>query len=166
MILDDDFFANDAKHVAQNLVGKYIVRITNKEERRFLITETEAYVGEFDMASHARFGKTKRNSIMYGKYSYFYIYLIYGMYHMLNVVCGKENDPQAVLIRGIEGFNGPGKLTKALNIDMQFNGLKQSKKTGLYFEDSDLSVKIEVLPRVGIDYAGEWKDKLLRFKMG
>ncbi len=164
MILDDDFFATDAQNVARNLIGKYIVREIDGEERRFMITETEAYLGEFDLASHARFGKTERNSVMYGPYAHFYIYLIYGIHYMLNVVCGKEGDPQAVLIRGVNGIEGPGKLTKALRIDMSLNGLKHGVSSGLYFANSNYNGTIEELPRVGIDYAGEWKDKLLRYK--
>ncbi len=164
MILDDKFFATDAQKVAKSLIGKYLVREIGGKEYKFIITETEAYLGEFDLASHARFGKTDRNSVMYGPCAHFYIYLIYGMHYMLNVVCGKEGDPQAVLIRGVDGIEGPGKLTKSLSIDTSLNGLKHGVNSGLYFENTNYNGVIEELSRVGIDYAGDWKDKLLRYK--
>lgn len=159
-LLSPDFFTKDVLEVAPALIGKYL-HIGNE---KFLITETEAYRGEEDLACHASKGRTRRTEVMYREGGCIYVYLIYGMYWMLNVVTEKKDIPQAVLIRGIEGFSGPGKLTRALGIDKRFNGKRLSVKTGLWIEDSGKKFKYEKAKRIGIEYAGEvWKNKLWRY---
>lgn len=170
MRLKKDFYNRPTLTVAKELLGKYLVRVINGKKIYAQITETEAYIGEEDLASHARFGKTKRNEVMYGHPGIWYVYLIYGMYWMLNVVTENHGRPAAVLIRAVlsedgESYNGPGKLTKFLKINKSFNS--QSASIGdLYIEDRGVKLstsKIKKTPRIGVDYAGEYKDKLWRF---
>jgi len=121
--LSSGFFLRDVLYVAPELIGKiFVIRSQSSELSRFMITETEAYRGYEDKACHASRGRTKRNEIMYHSGGKIYIYFVYGMYWMLNIVTGPENNPQAALIRGIEGYSGPGRLTKALGIDKAFYG--------------------------------------------
>ena len=165
MKLKKDFFLNDVLEVAPNQLGKTLVRKFNDGTiKKYIITETEAYRGEEDLACHCSKGKTPRTSIMYKEGGKIYVYLIYGMYWMLNFVCFKEEIPQAVLIRGIVGFDGPGKLTKELQINKEFNGNDIAKTKEIWIEDNNKTAKYTTKPRVGIDYAGEtWKNKLWRF---
>ncbi len=166
-ILKSSFFARPAEAVAHDLIGKYLVKKQDPEELRGIITETEAYVGPEDKASHASRGRTERTEVMFGNPGNFYVYLIYGVHWMLNVVTDKIEYPSAVLIRGIEEYNGPGKLTKHFNIDKSINGKPASKEIGVWFEEGSAEAEknnIERLARVGIDYAGEWADKPLRFR--
>lgn len=173
-ILNKAFFERSALKVAQDLLGKFLVMRENGRDRAYMITETEAYDGFKDKASHAHNGKTARNEVMFGDAGYWYVYIVYGMYNMLNIVTGKSGYPSAVLIRGItwkQGFqvrvDGPGKLTKVLKIDRRFNKKKMEKKTKLWIEDrgttwlSDSQVK--KTPRIGVEYAGDCANKLYRF---
>lgn len=166
-VLDENFFKKSTLEVAENLIGKFLVRKAGKIEIARMITETEAYDGPKDKASHASRGMTERNAIMFDQGGYFYVYLCYGMYSMLNVVTGKKDYPSAVLIRGVEGADGPGKLTKYLKIDRKFNKKKIEKKTGLWLEDRGVKIdkgKVRRTPRMGVDYAGSiWSKKLYRF---
>lgn len=167
MILKSDFFSRDVVKVAKDLVGKYLVVKKDNRISAYKIIETEAYGGEDDLASHARFGKTDRSQIMYGSPGAWYVYMIYGMYHMLNIVCQPEDKPAAVLIRGLDGISGPGKLTRELGITKIFNGKLAAKATGLWIEDRGESLspgQISSTPRIGIDYAGPvWRQKPYRF---
>lgn len=164
-ILKQDFFNQSADKVARELLGSKLAISKDGSIERYKITETEAYMSEEDKASHASRGRTDRTEVMFGRAGRWYVYLVYGMYHMLNIVTDREEHPSAVLIRGIEGYNGPGKLTKALGIDKRFNDKDAKKKTGLWIEEGSTvpDSKVEKTPRIGIDYAGEWKDKKLRF---
>ena len=122
MKLGYDFFNRDVLKVAPELLGKTLVHIVDGEERRLMITETEAYKGTDDTACHAHRGKTERTKILWGSAGTVYVYLCYGIHCLINIVTGDEGDPQAVLIRACEGnYNGPGKLTKHLGIDMSAN---------------------------------------------
>lgn len=162
-----DFFIRDVLEVAPDLLGKNLVRKFNDNLiQKYIITEVEAYRGEEDRACHASKGRTKRTEIMYHSGGHIYVYLIYGMYWMLNIVTHKENFPQAVLIRGIKGFNGPGKITKNLNIDHSFYGeyLMFSDRLWIESQHSLSVIPYNTTPRIGIDYAGEiWKNKPWRF---
>ena len=109
MRLIRSFFDRDVLQVAPELIGKTLVRKKKDSLAYYNITEVEAYRGIEDEASHARFGKTSRNHIMYAYGGLVYVYLIYGMYWMLNFVTGPEDQPQAILIRGLAGLAGPGK---------------------------------------------------------
>lgn len=162
--IDPSFFRRDVLTVAPELVGKILVRrFDDGIEHRCRILETEAYRGEEDLACHARKGRTQRTEVMYHNGGKVYVYLIYGMYQMLNFVTSVENDPQAVLIRGVEGFIGPGKVTRHLQIDKTFYGEELYTSERLWVEDDGLLPVLKTAPRVGIDYAGDWKDKLWRF---
>ena len=154
MKLKKAFYLEAAPVLAKKLLGKYLCVNNGKEILRYKITETEAYCGEEDTACHAKNGKTKRNAVMYLEGGVAYVYLCYGMHHMLNIVCGKKDFPEAVLIRAVEGFSGPGKLTKAMNIDMSFNG-ESLLKNKIYIEDAP-TVEYRASKRVGIDYATEY----------
>ena len=162
-----EFFIRDVLDVAPDLIGKYLVRkFDENQTEKFLITEVEAYRGEEDLACHASKGRTPRTEIMFHEGGLIYVYLIYGMYWMLNVVTANENVPQAVLIRGIQGYDGPGKLTRNLLIDKTFYGEDLISSSRLWIENGIQAskVKIKRTPRIGIDYAGEiYKNKLWRF---
>lgn len=163
--LNIDFFNRDVLDVARDLLGKTLVRrYEDQSIKKFFITEVEAYRGIEDLACHVSKGKTPRTEVMFREGGLVYVYLIYGMYWMLNVVTGKENDASAVLIRGIEGFSGPGRVGKALNLDKTFYGENLFTSSRLWIEDSGLLVKYKTSPRIGIDYAGEpWVSKPWRF---
>ena len=163
--LDQNFFLNDALEVAPGLLGKVLVRIyPNGIKEKFIITETEAYRGEEDNACHASKGRTLRTEIMYQNGGYIYVYLIYGMYWMLNFVTGPKDFPQAILIRCIKGFNGPGKLTKQLAIDKSFNGENLNTSERIYICEEINSISFKTSNRIGISYAGEeWINKPWRF---
>lgn len=164
MRLGYEFYRRDALEVAPDLLGKYIVRQSGEGvETRWLITETEAYRGEEDLACHASKGRTVRTEVMYRNGGVLYIYLIYGMYWMMNVVTSTENIPQAVLIRGAGELDGPGKLTRNMEIDKTFNGEDLVKSGRIWIASSGLKPAYKTTPRIGIDYAGEWKDKPWRF---
>jgi DNA-3-methyladenine glycosylase len=165
-ILGTKFFERPALQVAEELLGKYLVRKIGNEEIALPITEVEAYFGHDDEGSHAFKGETKRTSIMFGPAGYLYVYLIYGMYEMLNIVVDRDRFPAALLIRGAGDIKGPGKLTKYFNINRKLNGAKADKTSGLWFEDRGVKVsdfEISRLPRVGIHYAGvPWRSKPYR----
>lgn len=166
MKLDSKFFARDVLEVAPDLLGCGIVRgFANNEIKRFKIVEVEAYRGEEDLACHASKGRTGRTEIMYHKGGLVYVYLIYGMYWMLNIVCSVEGSPQAVLIRGIEAYNGPGKLSRELKIDGSYYGEDLANSQRIWIESANISeVKYLSTPRINIDYAGPvWSRKKWRF---
>lgn len=163
--LPRSFFTEGAVEVSEKLVGKILCRrLENGEIIRRRITETEAYFGENDSACHARFGKTERNSVMYKIGGHVYVYLCYGIHYMLNLVTGPENHPEASLIRGVEGAEGPGKLTKLMNIDKTLYGTDMITSDSLWVEDDGFSFQVKKTKRIGIDYATEVdRNKLWRF---
>jgi DNA-3-methyladenine glycosylase len=158
--LNMEFFTRDVLEVALLLPGKLLcVSGSNSDTMHYMITEVEAYRGEEDEACHANRGRTPRNEIMYNRGGFIYMYLIYGMYWMLNIVTAKEGIPQAVLIRGIKGFNGPGKLTKHLSLDGSYYGEDICESKRIWIEDHGIKVDIGKGKRIGIDYAGSyWRD--------
>jgi DNA-3-methyladenine glycosylase len=160
-----EFYIRDVLEVAPDLIGKYlIVESSNNEPAGYVITEVEAYRGSEDKACHASRGRTKRTEIMYHEGGRVYVYFVYGMYWMLNIVTGEKNEPQAVLIRGIEGFKGPGKLTRELRIDGTFYGEDVSVSSRIWIEDNGRTFRYKTGPRIGIGYAGKpWTDKPWRF---
>jgi DNA-3-methyladenine glycosylase len=164
---DKDFFIRPAPIVARDLLGKYLVRRINGKITAYKITEVEAYEGLEDLASHASKGRTKRTEIMFGEAGKLYIYLVYGMHHMLNIVTGQVGYPSAVLIRSVENIVGPGRLTKILKIDKSLNALDAFPKNNIWFEDRGEVIdpkKILATPRIGVDYAGPiWSKKKYRF---
>ncbi|MBE6846301.1 MAG: DNA-3-methyladenine glycosylase [Ruminococcus sp.] len=165
MILDGNFFHRDCLEVAPDLVGKLIVRkLDSGEEISLRITETEAYRGTEDKACHASKGRTPRTEILYGESGIIYVYLCYGIHWLMNVITGEKEQPQGVLIRACENFEGPAKLTKKLQIDKSFNNQHVDGNERLYFVDDGFKPRIRTDKRVGIDYAGEeWAAKPWRF---
>jgi len=159
------FQYNNALFVAENLIGKTLVRnFGNGEIFRSKIVETEAYLGADDLACHASKGRTPRTEIIFGEGGKVYVYLIYGMYWMLNFVTGQKNDPQAVLVRGVENCIGPGRIGKFLNLDKSFYREDMETSNRIWLEDSAHDGEIITTPRIGVDYAGEiWKNKPWRF---
>lgn len=166
--LPHSFFNRKTLKVAEELIGKYLVRKVGNKIIREKIVETEAYVGEHDLACHTRSGKTKRNEIMYREAGTIYVYFTYGMHWMLNLVTEKEGCGTAVLIRGTENFSGPARLTKALQIDKTLNGKMSGRKSGLWVEDGEKVSKKKIVrtPRIGVSYAKEgWAEKPYRFML-
>jgi len=163
--LQNSFFQRDVLEVAPELLGKILVRKSNNGIiEKFQITEVEAYSGNGDLACHASKGKTQRTEVMFREGGLVYVYLIYGMYWMLNIVTGKENDAAAVLIRGIEGISGPGRVGKALHLDKSFYGENLFNSKRIWIEDAETVENYIITPRIGINYAGEpWVSKPWRF---
>jgi DNA-3-methyladenine glycosylase len=180
--LSRDFYAQPTEFVARLLLGQYLVHAHRDGITVGKIVETEAYIGPDDKASHASRGPTPRAAIMFGPPGFAYIYLIYGMYHCLNVVTEAHDYPGAVLIRAVEPLtgialmqerrqlsetrrltNGPGKVCQAFAIDRHLNGLDLAGDV-LYIEDGgERPPDIVTTTRVGVDFAGPWKDKPWRF---
>lgn len=162
-VLRKNFFEQPTLLVAENLLGKFLVR----DNRAFMITETEAYDGFEDKASHASRGETPRNKVMLREAGVWYVYFVYGMHNMLNIVTGAEGYPAAVLIRGVEEISGPARLTKALGVDRTMNEQTAEPESGLWIEDRGIIVpknRIEKTSRIGVAYAGEeWASKPWRF---
>ena len=149
---------------ARNLLGKFLVRPGGVAH---MITEVEAYDGERDLACHARAGRTRRTEVLYAPGGVWYVYLCYGIHEMLNLVVGPPDWPAAVLIRGVEGCHGPGRVTRALGIDRRLNRASAHVASGLWIEDRGVKVPrrlVKVTSRIGVDYAGPvWANKPWRF---
>ena len=165
--LDRPFFERECPTVAEELAGKLLVcRQADGSLQKLRISETEAYCGETDTACHAHKGKTARTEVLYRQAGTVYVYLCYGVHWLLNIVTGKEGDPQAVLIRACETAEGPGRLTKRLGIDKRFNRQSVLTSTELWIEDDGARWAIQRLPRVGIGYASpEDQARLWRYKI-
>jgi DNA-3-methyladenine glycosylase len=165
-ILSLDFFNRDAETVARDLIGCHLARRRENAVFESRITETEAYVGPHDLACHAARGRTRRTETMFGPPGTLYIYLAYGLHWMLNVVTGPVGYPAAVLIRSTEAKTGPGRLTRALGITGELNGLAAGEQSEVWFVRGARPSPRQILrtPRIGIDYAGPvWSLKEYRF---
>lgn len=164
MRLTPSLYKLSAVELAPRLLGLKLCRRLNDKIIKLRITETEAYFGADDTACHAHRGKTERTKTLYEAGGVAYVYLCYGIHNLLNIVSGEKDFPQAVLIRGVEGFAGPGKLTKALKIDRTLNGENLMTSEQLWLEDDGVHFEYKTAKRVGIDYATpEYRDKLWRF---
>lgn len=165
--LKRDFYQSDVLDVAPGLLGNYLVRIyPDGKQERYMITETEAYRGEEDKACHACRGKTRRTEVMFSEGGRLYMYFIYGMYWMMNIVAGAEGEPQAVLIRGLREVSGPGRLTRLLQLDRGFYGEDLVTSERIWLEASGNDPEYTTGPRIGIKYAGQpWIDMPWRFLM-
>ncbi len=164
-LLPTSFYARDAETVAKALLGKVLVF----NDKRLRIVETEAYVGTHDLACHASKGRTARTEVLFGPPGRAYLYLIYGMYELFNVVTGADGDAQGVLVRageplgGLTGkTDGPGKLTRALGLDRAYNR-HDLTRAPLTLTEGLPPHQIVATTRIGVDYAGVWKDAPLRF---
>jgi DNA-3-methyladenine glycosylase len=195
VILRRSYFQTDAESLAKKLLGQRLVRILPDRFRLAgLIVETEAYLGEPDAASHAyRLRRTPRNEAMYAPPGTSYVYFTYGMHFCFNIVCGKTNEPLAVLIRALEPTegqetmrrnrlsarrpvrksvpdtalcSGPARLCQALAIDRSLNGIDLTTDGRLFLEHASGPVADELVqrtPRIGVAYAGDWAARPLRF---
>ncbi|MDR1171769.1 MAG: DNA-3-methyladenine glycosylase [Bacteroidales bacterium] len=161
--LTGDFFIRDVLVVAPELLGKILVCKVREKLLRYRITETEAYRGAEDLACHANKGRTARTEVLFHTGGAVYVYLIYGMYWMLNFVTGREGEPQAALVRGLCGLYGPGRLTRRLQIDRSFYGEDVTVSPRIWVEDDGFRPPYTTGTRIGVDYSGEWKDKPWRF---
>lgn len=151
-----DFYTRDVLDVAPDLIGKILVRrLPAGDELRYRITETEAYRGEEDTGCHAKAGKTNRTITMYGRGGHTYIYLCYGIHHLINAVTGIEGQPQAALLRGVEGYYGPARLTKAMRITKELNNVDLTTSDEIWIEDDGTKPEFVTGKRIGIDYADE-----------
>lgn len=156
---DMSFYRRDCLDVAPGLVGKLLIRTLDSGERIILrITETEAYRGEEDTACHASKGRTPRTELLYREAGTIYVYLCYGIHMLMNIITGEIEQPQGVLIRACEVYDGPGKLTKKLQIDKSFNGEMIIGNPRIALADDGYRCEIVRKKRVGIDYAAE-KDR-------
>jgi DNA-3-methyladenine glycosylase len=176
--LPREFYERATLKVAKDLLGKVLMKQTPSGVFQTKIVDVEAYVGPKDKACHASKGRTTRTEIMFGPAGFTYVYLIYGMYHCLNIVTEREEYPAAILIRGLGHLgeeialarqiriDGPGRVCRFLEIDRTHNGLDATLGTNLWIEDHGLAIsrkQTQALPRIGVDYAGEWATKLWRF---
>ncbi|MBQ6928774.1 MAG: DNA-3-methyladenine glycosylase [Oscillospiraceae bacterium] len=164
--LTKDFFTQSAYDAAQQLIGKWICRDINGTVEKFQITETECYIGSCDTACHAYKGKTARTQIMWHEGGVCYVYLCYGLHQMLNFITGKEGEAEGVLIRGVTGAKGPGRATKAMQIDKSLYGHSLLTKDKIWVEDDGKTYKFSASKRIGIGYASRQdQDRLWRFEL-
>jgi DNA-3-methyladenine glycosylase len=168
--LPREFYTRPAIELAPTLIGTILVHRIGRREYRARVVETEAYVGPHDLACHASKGRTKRTAVMFGPPGFAYVYLIYGMYDMFNIVAAEEGNAQAVLVRAAEplddwkaDLSGPGKLCRALRIRRAENGLDLTANKLFLLPAGSGRTRIVRAPRVGVDYSGDWKHELLRF---
>ncbi len=171
-ILPTAFYARQTVLVAQELLGKYLVRELPNGIRAGRVIEVEAYVGQQDLACHASKGRTKRTEVLFGLPGRAYVYLIYGMYYCLNVVTERLDFPAAVLIRAIEDetglIDGPGRVCRSYEIDLSLNYHELSTGQELWVEDRRERVRksqIGAYPRINVDYAGDWAARPWRFRI-
>jgi DNA-3-methyladenine glycosylase len=179
-VLERSFYERPVLAVARDMLGHRLVRARPGGVRQAgRIVEVEAYDGPRDLACHASKGRTARTDVMFGEAGHAYVYLVYGMHHCLNVVTGEVGYPSAVLIRGLEpleGFephgeasqrtlarlaSGPGRLTRAMGIDLSLNRADLCAGTDLWIEEDEPLPARRVVkdPRIGVDYAGAWAAK-------
>ena len=171
-ILSRAYFNRSTIVVARSLLGKYLVKQNGAGTMAGKIVEVEAYVGPHDLACHASKGRTLRTEVLFGPPGISYVYMIYGMYHCLNVVTEEAEFPAAVLIRAVEVegelIDGPGRLCRAFAIDRSLNRIDMTVRQHLWFEDRGarvLRAKVGAFPRIGVSYAGTWADKPYRFRL-
>ena len=167
------FYDRDTILVAQELLGKWLVRERQGVKHIGKIVEVEAYLGEHDLAAHSSKGLTERTKTMFGPPGFAYVYLIYGVHHCLNVVTEREGHAAAVLLRAVEPVknltgktNGPGLLCRAMKIDRRLNA-HDLLSNDLFIAESETMEKFSIVkrPRIGVDYAKHWAKRRLRFYM-
>jgi DNA-3-methyladenine glycosylase len=169
--LPRSFYDRETITVAKELLGNYLVHVTDGVERIGKIVEVEAYLGPHDLAAHSSKGLTKRTQVMFGPPGHAYIYLIYGMYYCMNIVTENEGHASAVLLRALEPIKnmteraqGPGLLCKAMDIDKRLNG-HDLLSSDFFVASSSANNPLVIVkkPRIGVDYARHWAKRLLRF---
>lgn len=169
--LPRSFYDRDTVTVAKDLLGKYLVHHTEGIQRIGRIVEVEAYIGQHDLAAHSSKGLTPRTRVLFGPPGHAYVYLIYGVYHCMNTVTEREGNGSGVLLRAIEPVKnvdgrtqGPGLLCRSMQIDKNLNAHDLTGEN-LYIAEPPTPSPIKIIkrPRIGVDYAGVWAKKLLRF---
>ncbi len=164
--LDRNYFSQPATILAPDLLGKLLCRRLGDKVIKLRITETECYFGAEDTACHAHKGRTPRTEMLYHAGGVAYVYLCYGIHNLFNVITGNEGHPEGVLIRGVEGYDGPGKLTKALDITRALNGDDLTESVSLWLEDDGYQCEFISRRRIGIDYATEeYRDILWNYRI-
>jgi DNA-3-methyladenine glycosylase len=169
--LPRSFYDRDTIVVAKELLGKFLVHKSRGIKRVGKIVETEAYLGPHDLAAHSSKGRTERTKVMFGPPGHAYVYLIYGIYHCINVVTEREGHASAVLLRAIEPVKniagrtqGPGLLCRAMKINRHLNAHDLLSDNFFIAEpDKAESFSIVKRPRIGVDYAKHWAKRHLRF---
>ena len=169
--LPREFYDRDAVTVARDLLGKLLVRVVDGIERVGRIVEVEAYLGPHDRASHASKGFTPRTQVMFGPPGHAYVYFIYGMHHCMNIVAETDGRAAAVLLRALEPVrgielrsNGPALLCRAMGIDKRMNGRDLlSRDFYIAAPENNTPFRTARRRRIGVDYAGVWARRLLRF---
>ncbi len=177
-------FSDDPVTVARDLLGQRLVRVEGGRRLAGVIVEVEAYLGAPDRAAHTYNGRrTSRNESMYLRGGHVYVYFTYGMHHCMNVVCGERDEGVAVLLRAIEPTegldlmferraaakrprdlcSGPGKLTRAFGIDRSQDGLDLRVSRELFIERRESRATVTSTRRIGVDFAGAWAKRRLRF---
>jgi DNA-3-methyladenine glycosylase len=168
--LPREFYARSTLVVARQLIGMHLVHDDGSTRRVGRIVETEAYLGPADLAAHSARGRTPRNEIMFGPAGHAYVYFIYGFWNCFNVVTREEGVPQAVLLRALEPVAGitdktwgPGLLCRAMNIDRTLNGADLCGSTLWIERPHEAKRRVTRATRIGVDYSGEWAQRLWRF---
>lgn len=169
--LPRDFYDRDAATVARALLGQHLVHAVDGVPRVGRIVETEAYLGPHDLASHSSRGRTARTEVMFGPPGHAYVYLIYGLYWCMNAVVEKEGKAAAVLLRALEPVinmdahaRGPGLLCRAMAIDKKLHGHDLlSDDFFIAAPETPVSFRVARTARIGVDYAGDWAHRPLRF---
>ena len=165
------FYDRDPVTVAQELLGMHLVHVSRGIKRVGRIVEVEAYLGPRDLASHSSKGRTARTEVIFGPPGHAYVYMIYGLHYCMNVVTGPEGAATAVLLRALEPVHnltgrtcGPGLLCKAMHISLRQNGSDLLAES-LYVEAPTQAVRRGIVRRrrIGVEYAGSWATRLLRF---
>ena len=172
-VLSRPFYERTALTVARALLGKVLVHHSRQGTRAGRIVETEAYLGPHDLASHAAKGRTGRTEVLYGPAGHAYVYFVYGMHFLFNVVTGKEGVASAVLVRGVESLrgipagvrtDGPARLTRALDIGRAENGFDLiASPLAICDGPPPATRSVRRGPRVGVEYAGSWAARPYRF---
>jgi len=169
--LPRSFYDRDTTLVARELLGKHLVHVVDGVKRVGRIVETEAYLGPHDLAAHSARGLTPRTRVMFGPPGHAYVYLVYGMHCCLNVVTEGVGSGSAVLVRALEPVSGvdsrtrgPGLLCRAMGIDLRHNGA-DLLSAALHLVAGPGAPRFTIVrrPRIGVDYAGRWARRLLRF---
>jgi DNA-3-methyladenine glycosylase len=169
--LPREFYDRNPIEVAHDVLGLWLVHVSGGVRRIGRIVEVEAYLGPHDLAAHSSRGRTKRTEVMFGPPGHSYVYLVYGMYHCMNLVTEPEGRASAVLLRALEpvsglaeSASGPGRLCRAMRIDLRRNAHDLvSRDLYLRAPPARESFSIARTRRVGVDYAGSWARRLLRF---
>lgn len=165
------FFKQGAVDVATQLIGAVMVRRVGREVRRARVVEVEAYLGPRDLASHSSRGRTRRTEVMFGPAGHAYVYFVYGMHWMFNIVVGTTGEAEAILLRAAEPLDdwdveltGPAKLAKAFGITGADNGQDITAAADIHFvADRAYEPRIIRTKRIGIAYAKHWQHRHLRF---